>query len=1114
MKKHSSKLLLMFLVIVLCLCIGLFAACNPDNEPPENENNNSVATGTMLNEIISRISSSMSFGESFGADVAASFVVDDKTAADKDVSFKLTFKGNANGKADANEDETNLALELVKEEGQNKETLFGIAYEAIDDEPYFFVNLLGGGYKKINGYSLAALYKMTQNSASAAEDNTSAAIISTIAGILFGEEGTVENNVYTLKFDLAHVVSEVVKQKDTILLALGMSEDDLNAIIADVLGGLSYEHNGQTVNVSDLKTLERFFKVGMSFKGNLVFRFDANNKFQNAEASFDYADQKEDKANYALKVEKALIGKFDTAVDTFNDFALTKEEREAAQAFNLLNFSMSGTATAYDADGELNHNYSINVESDLDAFALLNLLDGTDKANIVAVLKQLGYFHLEINEIFDKADSADSRNIITLHSKFDEGFAVVNFKPYDAVPGSIAVGIGGVYDFDALIDVIGMMGEGGDEPSDPDQPADSLDIKAIINTIKDMLAFFTFDNIQENGVTVELKDLMYKVCELINFDTQSNPVIGSAINNVVGCDSMNIKLQTPTFGTCAQVETETIVCTIRDKFSKAKNDFIKEIKSIDTFSGQILQNDNSFDRYISGTLEYNKAYAMTGVNLKGEEVATTGFIMGVKGLNFAQVGNQNVTMYVGIGADLMQLLGNVGMSLDDLIPLYGVLKYETTVEVLAYDEQAEVTLSGVKTADQNENVGNKTAFGLITSGTPKMTIGTYGTYTLDSSMLRLYDAQEGGNDVTADVLDADGKFAEAGEYYVVFEMLGYSASCCKISVTDTAIVRVDGKEEQTTISLGGSWEYSEYLLYNVDSKGNETLIENPGKSMVVGGTTIKNATKDIVDQYFDVDGNVYTLKKNLAWNDLKRPKTFEIRFTAPTGTKFNKSSVKVVMTIVSDYSFTKYPGTVYFGQSLNNAASLTIAGVQYGIVYKDSKWVAVAEDGTEKTIELNFTWNKSGEAVEFNAGGFISNAPNENKSGARSNKIDYSFKVDGYYYDGYFNFSELKADDKSNAQIDSTLNSYINGLDKIPYLNEDGENATLEFKYGPQGYALYIKDTDVKAYDVTVTVTKGEEAYELTDGKFTEAGTYNVTYSLTVNGVEQTFSHDVTVVAE
>lgn len=1102
MKKHF-KLLLVALVAVLCCSTVVLAACNK-NKTPEPEPNYDAKVSTIINQIVEKVGSSLTFGETFSADVDIDFGIDDQLKDENDVSFKLNFKGNANGAQNAQEGDTNFVFDFVQVKGEEETSLFSLAYEAIDNQPYFFASIGGSDYRKINGYSLMSLLKLAnKDEAAPSADGGSLVdtIISVAAPILFGENGTIKDNVYTLNFDLGYTVSQIMEMKGVILPAVGLSEEQVNAVIEQYLGFLTYQQGNKTVTVKDLTTLEAFFKRGMSLKGTIAFAFDANNKFNRADIDFDFnyhKDQEDEiKHAYTLNVNKAVIGPRDSAIDTFDGFALNADERANAQAINLVNFSLQGTATGYNASGDVAHRYIIDVQADINPLALLDLINGTDKANIVATLKKLGYFHLSIDEINEEGNITS--NIITLHSKFEEGFAVAQVNAYKAVLYN--VGLGGVYDFDTLVDIIGKIAGGeGTAAADFDINAIVNTVKSVANTVKTILdTYFTIDDIATNGVTVELKDLVFALCDQLGIDT-SDSMTALGLGAILGNETMNVKLQTPTYGTCQEVATDTLKAEIRatSSLSAGKNDFIKEIVSLDGFGGKVLQNDDTF-AYYATDVALGKAFAMTGINLKGETVATSGLVVAYDGLDVTKPGSQEVTLYIGIANDMLDF-ARAGFSFPDIYPLYGTLKFKTTIEVLEYDENAEVSVANMKTADQVANVNNQSAKSLILPYNAKtLTIGTIAQIAIEDSMIHVYDAAVGGNDVTATALNEDGKFAEVGTYYLAVAFERYSTVRVKVTVADAYAKRVDGQAEQESITLGGTWNFGEYEVYAVNIDGSEVK-QNITAQYRIGSSTVK------LGDVFDIDNGVYTLKKNLNWVG----SNFTIRFANVQLENGLKKTVDVNIPIVADYKVTSTYSMSYIGQTYNNVMHLTISGVDYSVRLKDGAWVAVAEDGTEHALDLAFTWKTRKIAVTFDEQGFITNFANQNKAGTRSESVDYVLTVDGYTYTGSFSAYECYASNWTTAKVGNTLDGRISSVNRIQHY-VDGELKTLEFKYGAEGYALYISGTNTKVIDVNVTVEKDGQAYTLTDGAFTEAGSYTVHYSLTVNGVAQTFFHTVTV---
>ena len=121
--------------------------------------------------------------------------------------------------------------------------------------------------------------------------------------------------------------------------------------------------------------------------------------------------------------------------------------------------------------------------------------------------------------------------------------------------------------------------------------------------------------------------------------------MSNVLSQVLDCDTVNIKREMPTFGTCTQVETSSVESGIRTSGSfESGKDFIKKIVSLDGFATEILQDDSNMGRYVSGSLEAGKCFEMTGINLKGENAKTSCFIMATEGLDVTKAAEQEVTV--------------------------------------------------------------------------------------------------------------------------------------------------------------------------------------------------------------------------------------------------------------------------------------------------------------------------------------------------------------------------------------------------------------------------------------------------------------------------------------
>ena len=154
--------------------------------------------------------------------------------------------------------------------------------------------------------------------------------------------------------------------------------------------------------------------------------------------------------------------------------------------------------------------------------------------------------------------------------------------------------------------------------------------------------------------------------------------------------------------------------------------------------------------------------------------------------------------------------------------------------------------------------------------------------------------------------------------------------------------------------------------------------------------------------------------------------------------------------------------------------------------------------------------------MTFDDNGYITNY-NTADSNYRD-KIYYTIDVDGCSYSNSFTAYELYANDKTGlwgpVSLNSKLDGYISYVNYI-YHEADGVKTALEFKYGANGYGIYVNGTDTKVYDVKVTVFNGEEdvtSTVLADGALAQAGTYKVQYEINaIYGTAFTISHNVKV---
>lgn len=1125
-----------FVLTVVMICGLSFVACKKKKPQPTTPGttqtqpevpawqDKTVSTTEIINTLWDRMAADVTIGEEkkFIADFDALVKVDHHIEGKENAQYKFVVRADV----DAGEKQDGkMLIELVETVAQKQRVLFGLAcdIESTEDckEPYVYINILGKGYRKFNGYSLAQLITtlQPQNSEIFKGDRpkTLLNLFVSVTG-LFESKGklTDEGNTYVLNMNPAQVFKNLaVLPSDKIFAQLGIEPAQANAAIQEIAKRLGKD------KIVDFQTLCTELSTVLKYtKATCFFRFDADKKFVNAEVQVNYNKNNgtagEPHSDYTLTVNRARIST--GTLNVFEGSGLTEEVRKQ-DALNLLNFSLKGNAVSYKGE-EIAHRYGIEVQSDLDAFELLALVKNTSKANIVSTLKKLGYFHLEINEVDNNGQKLV--NILTVHSKFDEGFFVVNANLNDAqMLISLPIGLGGVYEFEGLIDVIGMLknadGAASANAAVSNKPAlsgngasdkESGQKPDVLGIVKELSQFVHADNFKADGVTVELQSLIVKALE--TFGVRLEGKLNDVLAQVLDCDTVNIKLQTPAFGTCVQVGTDTVESGIRTASAfRSGKDIIKEVVSLDALNTEILEGDSNLKRYLSGSYEAGKCFAITGKNLKGETVATSGYIMAYEGLDVNTPGEQEVTFYIAIGTDLVSTINLASIvadiKLSDLLPLNGVLKYTATLTVSGYDESAEISIANLA---ETKEIRMDTSEAKSWFGKVKKSSYSDIVLKLKESSFKLTESDarilKDGIDVTQQVF-ADGMNV-AGTYTVTVGIGKYRSTEYTFFVDAVYLERNDGGSEPTILTLGDAYQLADYTVVMVDSNGKRSeLTAEPVYK--IGYKTMK------LEEIFDIKDGVYTLKRNLDFIGKK----FSIVYSVQTAGGKREFTVEIPVT---GPELKKGSSVQYFGTSLNGYLTLTSDGTQYLLQYESGKWVLKSADGKVKSAEIVFEWGKegSGDTVQFNDKGRIARYPNENKSGSRYAKIYYMLTFDGYRFDGSFTVYELSVSDKtswlSSLSVGDRLAGAISYVNKIEYRTEDGQIAELEFKYGGAGFGIYIKDTDTKVYDVTVKVFNGEEdvtASVLADGAFTTAGTYKVTYDLEIDGIAQNFFHNVKV---
>lgn len=751
----KKKIFLMVAAILaLCLTCGmLLVACNkggntggggggdlPDAQESWEEN-----TSVMNQELSRRFGENKQFnpngGRKFVADFEIELKLDDKTEANADASYKLIARANLD--VDSFDTQIYLAVTEEKEGYTTPKTLFGLGYQDSATNPYIYININDGGYKKINGFSIGQLIldlkAKENNGAVSSADDTWTMILQALQGFvkdpslifstlsevgILGKEndgkfyGTRENYgdsfVYPVNVSkLIEMVSGILNDDNVIniiakdRLANAQTEDEKNKIKAEVKAQIAdvihkvpipFFANCDSINeiwltISDFMQFTKVsYRIDFAKNSNEItgMGFTVNYIENDNGIPRPYGD-------YTLSLNTLRLDQGTPIADIFAGTGIDEVADDAA--INILKFSVDGKVLGYSSDNlnVPNKYYNIDIDMDLNPFKLMSLVgkatgEGANE-RIANAIKELGYINITIDEV--TADDEFVKNILTIHSNTSDGIVVATVSSHK-VMSQVSAGVGGVYDINELVNVIGLLVDKSQATSSAVAAAD-FDFNKVINIVKKVAGYFKYfnvANIVNNGVTVNAKDL---VNQLFTEFTGNAPdsTVASALKDVLGSDVLNIKIGQFKYGECTRKSLTDINANIRTNSNTFGSDaenisdsLIKEITSIGLEGKQIAKGDSNFYNYMKNTNAGYDIYEMKGINLAGEEVTTSGFIFRTEGFDPNTVGKQNVKFYIAIANDFVEAkstiesLGKVTLNIDPLVPLYGVLVYETEIEVV------------------------------------------------------------------------------------------------------------------------------------------------------------------------------------------------------------------------------------------------------------------------------------------------------------------------------------------------------------------------------------------------------------------------------------------------
>ena len=1097
----------------------------------------------------------------------------DRKTTDLDEDYILRGKASIDlTAANAADKDSALWIELVKVTAEGEETVFGVAMEMTNGEPYMYANIMSDKYVKINAvsiYDLAALAGKTEplpSSLATADGGVDIGEIieSVIYSIIFDgffEYNTVYNT-YAMEIGIGNTVTQLADLLGLFDLGslIGISDADIVAVINEIFGQLSYTEGETTVNVEDLSDLLKWVnsKYG-NYGGSALVTFDKDNKLVDVTASFN------DGANDSIALDLGTLEIGVSEVAVMDNFPMSEAERIAAEAINLLNFQINGTSVFTDDTGAEKAYFDIAINMDLDPFAFLKLLGGTSQENIMDAIKGLGYLDINI----DKTDSTFTTtevDTIDIHADFATGEVIAQLSGGKVL--IYTVGLGGVYDLDALVDIHNFMncshkdadaddicdicfqtchvadtnddgkcdvcdacvehvdadgdcvcdvcGGAAHIDADGSGRCDKCDYLMsggidIVKLIKGIMPFVHYEDIETNGVTVEIMDALPVVTGALGVDLSGFiGMLGGAFYNAT---NMNFKVETPEYGAC-----ET-----------------REYKDIEPSStAALLQSIDAIEESVEEGAALPELSAGTEITISGKDYAgntktgiTAQILTAIGKIDPELVGvPQTITLYVSVDNDFMSGWGTVSGFIGDVdgrIPLFGVQKVEYMLTIIPFDEEAEVTTDARATAEivigssSDSSIFDylttaKEGYTKVINVTVKKSDGTESKQAFKSGEWNYDILDEDGNVVTDKVVSG-GKMTKVGNYtvrhYFGLYHVDTQISVIKYEVRmNTPIEKVALGEE---VDLTGK-------LFKIAADGSETEVQDISVDLYKGSSkqTIANIATPVESKEgfytFNMKTSVvgtYKLgaKVSVKVGDSSSSKSFfgqefEVNIPAdkPTIDKTGSATPKFNQTINGFWAITDVDGTVYT--------------IEYDSARK--KLVAVNEDGTEYDKEYSISVKVGDVAATLNDDGIISNFPVNTKAGSVGVKIALDIVADGLSYSTSFTQYAPYVSNITKYK-DFTVDSLLDGMATMTYLwyEVDGENVSVNIKYlaDEDKYAFVVTETGALVSYIDFTVTgANDEPVTLTNGKFPAVGEYNVTGTYEFNGYKGKLLFEVVVV--
>ena len=1129
--------LIVISVLVLCLTCGmLFVACNDKNEGNDDGGKNPGeidipdTAADILTEVV------QNFGE----------VKADTTGAK----------------------EFNLGLDIT--DADNK-PVFSLVFETIDGDDFIYGSVGDGAMTKFNGFDLGGTVETVLSwfgsglsiSGTQIPFDADAFIASGLieAVVEFNAIGNFakssDGNSYSLQLNLSAIAGLLSGFEKTIndWIANSGYADIINTVIDAVYGLIIPEEattstEGGSDDASPATVTELVEAIADNYTLTFYFGFEDN-------TGKDAAAEK--------------------AAQPFGDLALSSKVMAAreADAQNLLNFALDGTAELKDADGTVTGRYDIDVDIDLDIFPLIPALldcvtvdeegvfgfsmDEDQVDALVAAIKEMGYISIEVNELNLDAEGTFKKNILTIHSDFASGEAIVQLYGESIVIYPVA--LGGVYEFDAVASFI--MNALSAAAEQPEEPAEStalelggIDIMGLLGKVLALTNLDTSDiegslaDISANGFTIKMSGVM-DVIDTIT-DVDADIALGMTLRDLLpylwkSADTMTIKIETALDSIFGAAERKPVEEVAAVKNNSTPSALISEVTDIGV--QEVL--------YGSLSTGIDTMYTMKGISmLTGEEVEFKGYILGFEGagIDFSKPGKQTVTVYIAAENKGDGLIGMLKDMLDLTgYPVFGIYSKEVTFDILTDDS----TVESASLLDEDGNVvetishayapeaktGMQAPFELLdkyVSGAGYVVRFqiTYKGETFSFNMTKdefnagLKILDENGEDITATALDASGDIIlAAGNYQIQVTYGGWTATE-PFAVSTIAIKPVAA--DQGAPVLGSQYNYGITVVETMPD-GTEKTLTPSSLSYKVGSTTVNGLTGT-----FDAVGTPDSDNKFLVTLDKLTNSLGEhsvtVTVTSENGA-IRVSSIKYVLgkidTPEAGLTATSR-GSFGFGESLDNQFTITVRGQKYTLHWTGSAWQAVYADGDNEgkvnseinaIVELNWREKKNSEGevtfaggpVTLSAQGYITNNPVTNGA-SNMQTVDWKVTVGDMSTTGSFSISPLYANG-GDKEIGDSFSAYV-----TIYMMVDGNRvygsvawdaASGTYKLRARVDGAYTTEGLPVGFSYTIADAEGEPVQTIFDvnGKLAVAGEYTITFTMTFGDVTYTCSTSLNITA-